>query len=99
MSGVGQAVGSVVGTIIAPGVGTAIGSAIGGGVDSIVGGKKKDKSTNAPEAPKPVAMYETQQEAVSSQSEARKRRSSFSNTFIASRGMGTGGMGKSFLGH
>lgn len=95
MSGVGSAVGAVVGTIIAPGVGTAIGAALGGAADSVA---SKDKSTQAPEAPKPVETYETQQEAVRSQSEANRRRSSFSNTFVASRGMGTGGIGKSFLG-
>lgn len=95
MSGVGSAVGAVVGTIIAPGVGTSIGAALGGAADSVA---SKDKSTKAPEAPKPVETYETQQEAVRSQSEANRRRSSFSNTFVASRGMGTGGIGKSFLG-
>lgn len=95
MSGVGSAVGAVVGTIIAPGVGTAIGAALGGAADSVA---SKGKSTQAPEAPKPVETYETQQEAVRSQSEANRRRSSFSNTFVASRGMGTGGIGKSFLG-
>lgn len=95
MSGVGSAVGAVVGTIIAPGVGTSIGAALGGAADSIA---SKGKSTQAPEAPKPVETYETQQEAVRSQSEANRRRSSFSNTFVASRGMGTGGIGKSFLG-
>lgn len=97
MSGVGSAVGAVVGTIIAPGVGTSIGAALGGAVDSVA---SKGKSTQAPEAPKPepVETYETQQEAVRSQSEANRRRSSFSNTFVASRGMGTGGIGKSFLG-
>lgn len=97
MSGVGSAVGALVGTIIAPGVGTAIGAALGGAADS-VGSKGKGESTKAPEAPKPVETYETQQEAVRSQSEANRRRSSFSNTFVASRGMGTGGIGKSFLG-
>lgn len=95
MSGVGSAVGAVVGTIIAPGVGTSIGAALGGAADSVA---SKGKSTQAPEAPKPVETYKTQQEAVSSQSEANRRRSSFSNTFVASRGMGTGGIGKSFLG-
>lgn len=95
MSGVGSAVGAVVGTIIAPGVGTTIGAALGGAADSVA---SKGKSTKAPEAPKPVETYETQQEAVRSQSEANRRRSSFSNTFVASRGMGTGGIGKSFLG-
>lgn len=95
MSGVGSAVGAVVGTIIAPGVGTAIGAALGGAADSV---DSKGKSTQAPEAPKPVETYKTQQEAVRSQSEANRRRSSFSNTFVASRGMGTGGIGKSFLG-
>lgn len=95
MSGVGSAVGAVVGTIIAPGVGTAIGAALGGAADSVA---SKGKSTQAPEAPKPVETYKTQQEAVRSQSEANRRRSSFSNTFVASRGMGTGGIGKSFLG-
>lgn len=98
MSGVGSAVGSVVGTIIAPGVGTTIGAALGGAVDSVASKGNKGESTKAPEAPKPVATYETQQEAVRSQSEANRRRSSFSNTFVASRGMGTGGIGKSFLG-
>lgn len=95
MSGVGSAVGAVVGTIIAPGVGTTIGAALGGAADSVA---SKGKSTQAPEAPKPVETYEAQQEAVRSQSEANRRRSSFSNTFVASRGMGTGGIGKSFLG-
>lgn len=95
MSGVGSAVGAVVGTIIAPGVGTTIGAALGGAADSVA---SKGKSTQAPEAPKPVETYETQQEAVRSQSEANRRRSSFSNTFVASRGMGTGVIGKSFLG-
>ena len=95
MSGIGSAVGAVVGTIIAPGVGTTIGAALGGAADSVA---SKGKSTQAPEAPKPVETYETQQEAVRSQSEANRRRSSFSNTFVASRGMGTGGIGKSFLG-
>lgn len=95
MSGVGSAVGAVVGTIIAPGVGTTIGAALGGAADSVA---SKGKSTQAPEAPKPVETYETQQEAVRSQSEANRRRSSFSNTFVASRGMGTGGIGKIFLG-
>lgn len=95
MSGVGSAVGAVVGTIIAPGVGTSIGAALGGAYDSVA---SKGKSTQAPEAPKPVETYKTQQEAVRSQSEANRRRSSFSNTFVASRGMGTGGIGKSFLG-
>jgi hypothetical protein len=90
MSGVGSAVGAVVGTIIAPGVGTTIGAALGGAADRV--------ASKAPEAPKPVKTYETQQEAVRSQSEANRRRSSFSNTFVASRGMGTGGIGKSFLG-
>lgn len=100
MSGVGSAVGAVVGTIIAPGVGTTIGAALGGAADSVAS-KGKGNSTKAPEAPKapnPVETYETQQEAVRSQSEAKRRRSSFSNTFVASRGMGTGGIGKSFLG-
>lgn len=95
MSGIGSAVGAVVGTIIAPGVGTTIGAALGGAADSVA---SKGKSTQAPEAPKPVETYKTQQEAVRSQSEANRRRSSFSNTFVASRGMGTGGIGKSFLG-
>ena len=95
MSGVGSAVGAVVGTIIAPGVGTSIGAALGGAADSVA---RKGKSTQAPKAPKPVETYKTQQEAVRSQSEANRRRSSFSNTFVASRGMGTGGIGKSFLG-
>lgn len=97
MSGVGSAVGAVVGTIIAPGVGTSIGAALGGAADSVAS-KGKGKSTQAPEAPKPVETYKTQQEAVRSQSEANRRRSYFSNTFVASRGMGTGGIGKSFLG-
>lgn len=100
MSGVGRAVGSIVGTIIAPGVGTAIGAVFGGAVDSVAS-KGKGGSTappKAPEAPKPVGTYETQQEAVRSLSEANRRRSSFSNTFVASRGMGTGGNGKIFLG-
>lgn len=96
MSGVGSAVGAIVGTVIAPGVGTVIGSALGGATDSALG-KKSEKQT-APEAPKPVAAYETQQEAVRSKNEANRRRSSFSNTFVASRGMGTSGVGKSFLG-
>lgn len=95
MSGVGSAVGAVVGTIIAPGVGTTIGAALGGAADRVA---SKGKSTQAPKAPKHVETYETQQEAVRSQSEANRRRSSFSNTFVASRGMGTGGIGKSFLG-
>lgn len=95
MSGVGSAVGALVGTIIAPGVGTSIGAALGGAADSV---DRKGESTQAPEAPKPVETYKTQQEAVRSQSEANRRRSSFSNTFVASRGMGTGGIGKSFLG-
>lgn len=98
MSGVGSAVGAVVGTIIAPGVGTAIGAALGGAADHHVASKGKGGSTKAPEAPKPVGTYETQQKAVRSRSEANRRRSSFSNTFVASRGMGTGGIGKSFLG-
>lgn len=93
MSGIGSAVGAVVGTIIAPGVGTTIGAALGGTADRVA-----SKGKGAPEAPKPVETYETQQEAVRSQSEANRRRSSFSNTFVASRGMGTGGIGKSFLG-
>lgn len=97
MSGVGRAVGAIVGTIIAPGAGTAIGAVLGGAADSVVS-KGKGGSTKAPEAPKPVKTYETQQEAVRSKSEANMRRSSFSNTFVASRGMGTGGIGKSFLG-
>lgn len=96
MSGVGSAVGAVVGTIIAPGVGTTIGASLGGALDGAI--KGKGKSTKAPEAPKPVETYETQQEAVRSQSEANRRRSSFSNTFVASRGMRTGVIGKSFLG-
>lgn len=96
MSGIGSAVGAVVGTIIAPGVGTTIGASLGSAVDGAI--KGKGKSTKAPEAPTPVERYETQQEAVRSQSEANRRRSSFSNTFVASRGMGTGGIGKSFLG-
>lgn len=95
MSGIGSAIGAVVGTIIAPGVGTTIGAALGGAADSVA---LKGKPTQAPEAPKPVETYETQQKAVRSQSEANRRRSSFSNTFVASRGMGTGGIGKSFLG-
>lgn len=98
MSGVGSAVGAVVGTIIAPGVGTTIGAALGGAAEKNLASKGKGESTKAPEAPKPVETYETQQEAVRSQSEANRRRSSFSNTFVASRGMGTGGIGKSFLG-
>lgn len=100
MAGVGSAIGAIVGTIIAPGVGTTIGAAVGGTIDSAVAGSSasKGKSTPAPEAPKPVETYKTQQEAVRSQSEANRRRSSFSNTFVASRGMGTGGIGKSFLG-
>lgn len=97
MSGVGRAVGAVVGTIIAPGVGTTIGAALGGAADSVAS-KGKGGSTKAPEAPKPVETYETQQKAVRSQSEANRRRSSFLNTFVASRGKGTGGIGKSFLG-
>lgn len=97
MSGIGSAVGAVVGTIIAPGVGTTIGAALGGAADSAAS-KGKGGSTKAPEAPKPVETYETQQEAVRSKSEANRRRSSFSNTFVASRGMGAGGIGKSFLG-
>lgn len=98
MSGVGSAVGAVVGTIIAPGVGTTIGAALGGAADSVARKGKKAPEAPKPEAPKPVETYETQQEAVRSQSEANRRRSSFSNTFVASRGMGTGGIGKSFLG-
>lgn len=100
MSGVGSAVGSIVGTIIAPGVGTTIGAALGGVADSVAskGKGESTKAPEAPEAPKPIETYETQQEAVRSQSEANRRRSSFSNTFVASRGMGTGGIGKSFLG-
>lgn len=100
MAGVGSTIGAVVGTIIAPGVGTTIGAAVGGAIDSATASKGKGGSTKAPEAPKPVETYETQQEAVRvrSQSEANRRRSSFSNTFVASRGMGTGGIGKSFLG-
>lgn len=98
MSGVGSAVGSIVGTIIAPGVGTTIGAALGGAADSVASKGKGESTKAAPEAPKPVETYETQQEAVRSQSEANRRRSSFSNTFVASRGMGTGGIGKSFLG-
>lgn len=94
MSGVGSAVGAVVGTIIAPGVGTAIGAALGGSADRVA----RKGEGKGPEAPKPVETYETQQEAVRSRSEANRRRSSFSNTFVASRGMGTGGIGKSFLG-
>lgn len=97
MSGIGRTVGAVVGTIIAPGVGTTIGAALGGVTDRVAR-KGKGESTKAPEAPKPVETYETQQEAVRSQSGANKRRGSFSNTFVASRGMGTGGIGKSFLG-
>ena len=50
------------------------------------------------QGPKPVETYETQQEAVRSKSEANRRRSSVSNTFVASRGMGAGGISKSFLG-
>lgn len=97
MSGVGQAVGAVVGTVIAPGIGTIIGSSIGGLTDGAIN-KNKDKGSSAPEAPKPVEQYETQQEAVRSKNEANRRRSSFSNTFVASRGIGTSGVGKSFLG-
>lgn len=97
MSGVGQAVGAVVGTIIAPGVGTIIGASIGGVVDGAIN-KNKGKGSSAPEAPTPVEQYETQQEAVRSKNEANRRRSSFSNTFVASRGLGTSGLGKSFLG-
>lgn len=97
MAGIGSAIGTVVGTIIAPGVGTAIGATLG---SAIIDAPRMAKggSTKAPEAPKPVETYETQQEAVRSKSEANRRRSSFSNTFVASRGMGTGGIGKSFLG-
>lgn len=98
MSGVGRVVGAVVGTIIAPGVGTSIGAALGGAADSVASKGKSTKAPEAPEAPKPVETYKTQQDAVRSQSEANRRRSSFSNTFVASRGMGTGGIGKSFLG-
>lgn len=99
MSGIGRAMGAVVGTIIAPGVGTIIGASLGGAADRGAGLiKGKGGSTNAPEAPKPVETYETQQAAVRSRSEATRRRSSFANTFVASRGMGTGGVGKSFLG-
>lgn len=101
MSGVGQAVGAVVGTVIAPGIGTIIGSSIGGLADGAINKNKdkdKDKGSSAPEAPKPVEQYETQQEAVRSKNEANRRRSSFSNTFVASRGIGTSGVGKSFLG-
>lgn len=65
MSGVGQAVGAVVGTVIAPGIGTVIGSYIGGLTDGAIN-KNKDKGSSAPEAPKPVEQYETQQEAVRS---------------------------------
>lgn len=97
MSGIGRAIGAVAGTIIAPGVGTIIGAGLGGAVD-MFSSKGKGESTKAPEAPKPVETYETQQAAVRSKSEANRRRSSFSNTFVASRGMGTGGIGKSFLG-
>lgn len=97
MSGVGQAVGAVVGTVIAPGIGTIIGSSIGGLADG-ANNKNKGKGSSAPEAPKPVEQYETQQEAVRSKNEANRRRSSFSNTFVASRGIGTSGVGKSFLG-
>lgn len=93
MSGVGKAVGAVVGTVIAPGVGTIIGSSIGGLAD-----RATNKGSSAPEAPKPVEQYETQQGAVRSKNEANRRRSSFSNTFVASRGIGTSGVGKSFLG-
>lgn len=99
MSGVGRAVGpvvgAVVGTIIAPGVGTMIGATLGDVASKAI---KGTKATKAPEAPEPVETYETQQGAVRSQSEANRRRSSFSNTFVASRGLGTGGIGKSFLG-
>lgn len=97
MSGIGRTLGAVVGTIIAPGVGTTIGAVLGGAADSVAR-KGKGELTKAPEAPKPVETYETQQEAVRSKSEANRRRSSFSNTFVASRGMGAGGIGKSFLG-
>lgn len=97
MSGVGQAVGAVVGTVIAPGIGTIIGSSIGGLADGAIN-KNKGEGSSAPEAPKPVEQYETQQEAVRSKKEANRRRSSFSNTFVASRGIGTSGVGKSFLG-
>lgn len=98
MSGVGSAIGAVVGTIIAPGVGTTIGAALGGAADRVASKGKGESTKAAPIVPKPVETYETQQEAVRSQSEANRRRSSFSNTFVASRGMGTGGIGKSFLG-
>lgn len=97
MSGIGSAAGAIVGTIIAPGVGTTIGAVLGGAADSVAR-KGKGGSIKAPEAPKLVGTYETQQAAVRSKSEANRRRSSFSNTFVASRGMGTGGIGKSFLG-
>lgn len=97
MSGVGHAVGAVVGTVIAPGIGTIIGSSIGGLADGAIN-KNKGKGSSAPKAPKPVEQYETQQEAVRSKNEANRRRSSFSNTFVASRGIGTSGVGKSFLG-
>lgn len=98
MSGIGKAVGAVVGTIIAPGVGTAIGAALGGAADGVASKGKGNSTQAAPEAPKPVETYGTQQEAVRSQSVANRRKSSFSNTFVASRGMGTGVVGKSFLG-
>lgn len=100
MSGIGSAIGAIVGTIIAPGVGTVIGAALGGAAHHSVANKDKggSTSTKAPEAPKPVETYETQQAAVRSQSEARRRSSSFANTFVASRGMGASGIGKSFLG-
>lgn len=98
MSGIGSVVGAIVGSIIAPGVGTVIGAALGGAAHHSGANKGQGESTKAPEAPKPVETYETQQEAVRSRSAANRRRSSFSNTFVASRGMGTGGTGKSFLG-
>lgn len=98
MSGVGSTLGAIVGTVIAPGVGTTIGAVLGGTADRVASKGKGGSTKAAPEAPKHVETYETQQEAVRSQSEANRRRSSFSNTFVASRGMGTGGIGKSFLG-
>lgn len=98
MSGVGKAIGGIVGTAIAPGVGTIIGSSIGGIFDSAANKDKGGGAQSAPEAPKPVEQYETQHDAVRSRNEANRRRSSFANTFVASRGMGTSGVGKNFLG-
>lgn len=97
MSGVGQAVGAVVGTVIAPGIGTIIGSSIGGLADGAIN-KNKGEGSSAPEAPKPVEQYETQQEAVRSKMRRTGVGVLFSNTFVASRGIGTSGVGKSFLG-